>query len=299
MMYNETVNVARSMGMPTNDGTDAENRMVIESRYKWMAMHRRHLKYLTYVQWVWVVVYASYLGSLYIFTRDAPSQMLMFLCAMAGGSAYLTGQVAGNRVGRGERTTIIIFTILNVFLGAFLFQATYVLNFLLREDRRIYYVLAQALLSRYIEKNNGVKLSVEEIAFLMTTNNQLREDPVFLKYASVMKNIEFGILVSGIMVFFIVVMNGVFLTKDSRENDRDQKAWDDKKARDQEAKAKANEKLLGDGGAAKESEKGGDGGDDNAGGDAGEEEERAMEEAAEAAAAGRKPSKYRRAKKDN
>lgn len=71
------------------------------------------------------------------------------------------------------------------------------------------------------------------------------------------------------------------------------------KARDQEAKAKANEKLLGDGGAAKESEKGGDGGDDNAGGDAGEEEERAMEEAAEAAAAGRKPSKYRRAKKDN
>lgn len=43
-----------------------------------------------------------------------------------------------------------------------------------------------------------------------------------------MKNIEFGILVSGIMVFFIVVMNGVFLTKDSRENDRDQKAWDDK-----------------------------------------------------------------------
>ena len=34
MMYNETVNVARSMGMPTNDGTDAENRMVIESRYK-------------------------------------------------------------------------------------------------------------------------------------------------------------------------------------------------------------------------------------------------------------------------
>ena len=64
-------------------------------------------------------------------------------------------------------------------------QATYVLNFLLREDRRIYYVLAQALLSRYIEKNNGVKLSVEEIAFLMTTNNQLREDPVFLKYASV------------------------------------------------------------------------------------------------------------------
>lgn len=32
-------------------------------------------------------------------------------------------QVAGNRVGRGERTTIIIFTILNVFLGAFLFQA--------------------------------------------------------------------------------------------------------------------------------------------------------------------------------
>ena len=47
---------------------------------------------------MWVVVYASYLGSLYIFTRDAPSQMLMFLCAMAGGSAYLTGQVRADVV---------------------------------------------------------------------------------------------------------------------------------------------------------------------------------------------------------